>query len=212
MTDGPARETRAPARTVIRETSTGSVTGLALSLATADSVATVPADTDIAYPGGPAMAKSLEGSWVTVTDDGGHGFHARPGQKGLGSPLPCADEAVDAHRVDGADPPDLERADPPRPDVASQQPETEELIGLFQRFEEFDETSRSAPGPRVSPAPDRSSRRSGPYRHPTVRAASVPSIPWSSSRPGPQGRTKGQIPESSRVPVVCSVAWPTRQR
>ena len=102
-------------------------------------------DANTAYSGGPAMAKTLEGSLVTVTDDGGHGFYAMPGQEGPGSLFPCVDEAVDAYLVDGADPRDLECAGLPRPDVTSQEPETEDLIELFQRFEEFDETEPVRP-------------------------------------------------------------------
>lgn len=96
-------------------------------------------DANTAYAGGPAMAETLDGSLITVTDDGGHGFYAIVDPVDLDPLHPCVDEAVDAYLVDGADPQDLECAGVPRPEVTSDRPDTEDLAELFQRFEEYDE-------------------------------------------------------------------------
>ncbi len=95
-------------------------------------------DANTAYVGGPAMAKTLDGSLVTVTDDGGHGFYAIVDPVDLEFLYPCVNEAVDAYLVDGADPRDLECAGPPRPEATSDRPDAEDLGELFQRFEEYD--------------------------------------------------------------------------
>ena len=95
-------------------------------------------DANTAYAGGPAMAETLGGSLITVTDDGGHGFYALLDLVDLDPLHPCVNEAVDAYLVDGADPQDLECAGLPRPEATSDRPDAEDLGELFQRFEEYE--------------------------------------------------------------------------
>ncbi len=95
-------------------------------------------DANTAYAGGPAMAKTLDGSLLTITDEGGHGFYASLDPVDLAPLHPCVDDAVDAYLVDGTDPQDLECAGLPRPETTSDGPDTEELTDLFQRFEDYD--------------------------------------------------------------------------
>ena len=103
-------------------------------------------DANTAYSGGPAMAEALDGSLVTVTDDGGHGFYGMVDLLEFATLHPCVNEAVDAYLVDGANPRDLECAGLPRPDVNAERPDTQDLAELFQRFQEFDETEPVRPG------------------------------------------------------------------